>query len=719
MRRNRPLIPLALAAAAAALASGLTPAMTQAARADTASVSLAESTVRDTASGTARILDLPGGGYAVVHSFGDVSVADAAGQTRWEADTQQLYKDWDLTWQAPSGFTEYPQLAWGGDPVNPLDFTGAGSGLVDDVTPAAAGELNGSPVVAVAETVGSEVSGESFCLGCTEPFNVPGSDIHLGTFVSVFNATTGQMIYHELDNGYVTQLAIADGRLIIGNETGDPSSSGGIGAWGSVSTVRALTLSGASPAGGTAADVAHQAWEYSTHVPWGRLLALTVTDAASRDPGVAVAWSDTPEGLGVPGPPDGHVLLLDAGTGATRWTVRTPGYPELAAADDQRGELAVVQLTDPTQSVGYTVTGLRYSDGSTQTSVPRPGSLPFSLAVGTGADDGWAVGSTDATMSDGYYTPSAGRVTLVSPAADRARWSVALPEGSAEPGGLVVSNGTVIADSWTGGGGPTASAPESETDSVTALSYQSARTEWTASGDTGDPLSLSAVTAGPGTARAVTSHQDVVTYGSGGEIAQSASGGTGDYLSGVAVPASEIGGGEARGSEAGNSGPGEDLIAGDEDGDVVALAGTSLARGAEKTLWRAHLPGAVQDISAATLDGRPVLVAAATSAVGVLDARTGKVLRLIQTPGTFSYTATVISASGTPAVVVPGTSLTAYSLTSGARLWSYAAPAGASFSDAAYADGVVAAEYSSAMDNGTAASAMAAVGISAATGTVA
>jgi hypothetical protein len=95
------------------------------------------------------------------------------------------------------------------------------------------------------------------------------------------------------------------------------------------------------------------------------------------------------------------------------------------------------------------------------------------------------------------------------------------------------------------------------------------------------------------------------------------------------------------------------------------------------------------------------------------------VLRLIATPGTYAYTATVVSAAGTPAVVVPGTSLTAYALATGARLWSYPAPSGASFSGAAYAGGVVAAEYSNAaggFPGYTPATEMAAVGLSAATG---
>jgi hypothetical protein len=55
------------------------------------------------------------------------------------------------------------------------------------------------------------------------------------------------MVYHELDPGFVTQLAIADGRLIIGDEDGSPTSNGGIGQWGAVSTVRALAISAVPP----------------------------------------------------------------------------------------------------------------------------------------------------------------------------------------------------------------------------------------------------------------------------------------------------------------------------------------------------------------------------------------------------------------------------------------------------------------------------------------
>ena len=711
MRRRRVLWPLALAA----LVAGLAVPASQAAHAATtqaATVSLAQSALEDTASGTARTIDVPGGGYAVVNSFGEISMVGASGAEQWQVDSQQLFQDWDLSWQQQSPVVQYPQLPWGTDPVDPLALSGPATGLVNDVHPAAAGELDGRPVVAVAETAGVNISNDIQCLACVQtwPFDVPGSGIHIGTFVSVLDARTGRMLYHELDPGYVTQLAIAGGRLIVGDEDGDPRSDGGVGQWGAVSTVRALTIS--------AAGTARQAWEYSTGVPWARLLDLTVTaDSSGRgagapSQGVAIAWSDTPLGLGVPGPPDGHVLLLDLATGAARWHVRTPGYPLLTAADDQSGELAVVQDSDPSMSVGYTLTGLRYSDGATVTSVPQAGALPLSLAVGSGHEDGWAVGAVDATLdSSGSYIATDGRVTLTSPGARRELWSVKLAAsdvGTPLPGGLLVTRGEVIAGAWFGAMNPTAADPISEVDSLTAVSYRTGNTEWQSNGDPGDPLSLSAVDGGSGLARAVTSHQMVETYGASGRAADS-SAGPGDFLSGATASIS------APGST--------DLVAGNENGDVYAMDGKALAAGTQRLLWRAQLPGPVQHIEMTTLGRRQVVVAAATSAVGVIDARNGKVLRVIPTPGTYAYTATVIDAGGKPAVVVPGSSLTAYSLTTGASLWSYAAPSGANFSGAAYAHGVVAAEYSgaSSFSNGTfnPSANMAAVGLNAATGALA
>jgi hypothetical protein len=389
---------------AVAVSAGSVPA-----QASAGSVTLHAARVQEAATGDVRTLNVPGGGYFVVHEFGALEMVRADGRTAWQEGTQTLYRDWHVTWQNPGGLTQTPQLAWGTDPLNPLDFTGAATGLVNDVNPAAVGRLDGNLDVAVAETVGSNMTGEMNCAECYWAFDVPGSRLHMGTFVSVFDARTGRMLYHELGPGYVTQLAIAGNRLIVGSETGDPQNQyNDIGAWGSVSTVRGLSI---SPAG-----AARQAWKYSTGVPWGRLLDLTpVQDGTS----VALAWSDTPTFLGSPRPPDGHVLLFDAATGRIRWQLRTPGYPVLTAADDRRGELAVAELTDPGQKVAYTLIGLRYGNGSAAVSIAEPDALPVSLATGNASGqpaDGWVVGAVNATIVSGGYNSSGGRVTLADPA---------------------------------------------------------------------------------------------------------------------------------------------------------------------------------------------------------------------------------------------------------------------------------------------------------------
>src|SRR6185437_9216071 len=289
MRRRRVLTPFALAALVAGL---IAPVVSQAAQAATTqAVSLSQSALEDTATGTARTVNMPGGGYAVLNSFGEVSMVGASGARQWRVDTQQLFQDWALSWEQEQPVTPYPQVPWGSDPADPLNFSGPGIGLVNDVHPAAAGVLNGHPVIAVAETAGINISSDFLCFGCpqTWPFDVPGSDIHIGTFVSVLDARTGKMLYHELDPGFVTQLAFAGDRLIVGDEDGFPQTKGGIGEWGAVSTVRALRIS--------ATGTAHQEWNYSTGVPWGRLLDMTVTGGAGRSssrPDVAIAWSDTP-----------------------------------------------------------------------------------------------------------------------------------------------------------------------------------------------------------------------------------------------------------------------------------------------------------------------------------------------------------------------------------------------------------------------------------------
>lgn len=659
----------------------------------------------ETARGPARTASLPDGGYLRVHAFGTVARQDRDGRTVWSRDSTSLYRDWQVSFQP--GFVETPQLPWGSDPVDPLAFGGAGGVMVDDTHPYALGDLSGDGVadIAVADVVGVNTSAASSCPRCAWRFDVPGSDLHLGSFVTVLDGVTGRTLYSELDPGYVTQVAVTGGRLVIGDETGDPRSRNGIGQWGSASTVRAVRL---VRAGGRL--TVGQQWTYSTGAPWARLLDLVPVGPSS----VAVAWSDTPQGLGVPGPPEGHVVLLDARNGTHRWDTRTAEYPVLLAADQVRGEVVAVQVADVFQRVGYSVSGLRLSDGHAGTAVRRAGALPLTLTVGTPVHrtrPDWLVGAVDATVHLGTfvnYTPLAGRVSAVDPDRAGERWSTVLPHaptGVPQPGRIAATGRTVTVTSWIGPATPTGVAPRPEDDGLAALSGTDGALRWTRYGDTGSPLSMDALPGGR-TVRTVTVGQRAVTYATADGRPAASDAAPGDLLTATTVDAGTAGGTE--------------LVAGDQSGAVYAFDGADLRAGtsaAPTVLWRASLPGAVHQLARARVDGHDVLVAAATTGVGVLDARGGRVRRVIPVPGGYVWTVTVTTVGTEPAVVVPTDTLTAYSLRSGRVLWRYRPPAGVSFSDAASADGVVAAEYSGARGrDGQPAAQMGAVGVDAATG---
>ena len=687
VRSRALLLTLAIGVSGASALASAAPA-----GASATAVSLHSSAQIETVRGSARTFGLPDGGFVSAFAFGAVVRHAPDGRLLWSRDSSSLYRDWKLSWQNPST-VEAPQQVWGSAPANPTVLSGLRAGLVDNVRPDAVGDLNGDgvPDVAVADMVGRNIAGASNCQLCQWLFNVPESTLHIGTFVSVLDGRTGRTIYSELDPGYVTQLAAVGGRLLVGDETGDPVEKrpGAIGQWGSLTTVRALRL-----IRNDHGYAGHQDWTYSTRAMWARLLGLV--DAGHGE--VALAWSDTPTGLGVPGPPDGHLVMLNATSGQVSWQQRTAGYPVLLADDAHRDELVTVTVTDPTVRTEYTVSGLRRASGATVSSKTRSDSVPLSLDVEDGPDGtGWAVGSVDADFSnpDG---PEAGRVSMFDPATGRERWSKTLPgEGPdtpASPGGVVIAGSTVFAASWVAGEVPSTTMPRAQTDSMTALSSASGAIRWQHSGDTGDPISLSS--APNGTARAITDNEVVQTYTSSGATERAVAE-QGDILSTATV--------------------GTDLIAGDQSGAVYSYAGTALTAGIAQLRWQALLPGPVHEVHAIQVDGRPVVVAAATGAVGVIDARSGRVRTVIPLPGQFVWTATVGSAGTQPAVFVPsGRTLAAYSLRDGARLWRYTAPAGVMFSNAAIADGVVVAEYGDTPEPGASATHLASIGLSAATG---
>lgn len=671
-----------------------TPSTPPAADANGGTLQLKADSSVEAAQGPSIALALPGqGGDAVqLHTLGVVSRTSATGATVWQRSTTSLYADWHVTFQNGGGFVYAPQIVASANTVDPLYISNSPQFGVASTHPVAVGDLAGdrSPDVAVAETVGVNL-GAIYCLACDWPFDVPGSNLHLGSFVTVLDGRTGRTLYSELDPGIVTQLAITNGALVVGDETGDPTPRDQDGQWGSATGVHALTFrhSGSGLA-------ARTAWRWSTAAPWARLLDLVPTGG-----GIALSWSDTPLGLGSPRPPDGHVVLLDQ-RGRARWDARTPGYPVLLRYDAQRALVVAADETDSTEAIGYSLLGLRTSSGRTAVQVAITGSEPTSLAVANSRRGStWLVGAA-ATSLDLVQPPNwiytAGSVTAVDPGRQQVVWSRtvgAQPDDSPPyPASIVPTGDRVLVGGYplaTGPLPPTPSQPLESQNELMALSPADGSTDWDDIGDVVDPATLTAVGAA---AAGVTDD--------GTELAYDAS--TGALVARHALLQDVLA--AVRYDVNGDATP--DLVVGTQSGGVFALDG----RDPDRQLWRADLAGPVHQL---VLDGTSV-VAAATTQAAVVSLRSGRVTTSRRYAGQYVWSLAVGRLGTHNAVVVATDHLDAFDAGTGADLWTYRPSAAAYFSDPVISDGYVVAEYQNQLAPGTSPSTMAAVGIDGATG---
>ena len=671
----------------------------------------------ETAQGTAMTSTLPGGDSLQVYSLGVISLTRPDGSTIWQRSTGSLYNDWHLSFPDPGGYVVTPQLVIGTDPADPFELTTAEPYAMTDTHPYAVGDLTGNSNgngdgdtdIAVAESVGVNL-GAAECGDCGWTFSVPGSNLHLGTFVTVLDSRTGATLYSELDPGFVTQLAIVGRNLVVGDVTGSPTGESGPGAWGSASTVKELTFHGVAR-GKLAAS---QVWQYSTAAQWGLLLGLQAVGGSGS---VAVAWSDTPLGLGEPGPPDGHVVLIDA-HGHVSWDQRTAGYPVLSAYDASRNELAVVEETDPTQAVSYTLAGLRISDGRTVSSSTTTDVLPTALTIGTlspHSSPSWLVAGVVTTAADvepPAFTFTAGTVTAFDPDSATRVWSRTLAgsdssDGNApEPGAVEIVDGShgqtsVVVGSWEGTAMPSPTSTLSEDNDVQGLSGATGAVQWDRSGDVPDPLTLA--TSG-NAVRGITPEQDALSY----DAASGKSAGDAPLMGefNTAIAANVGGSGRL------------DYITGDESGAVYAFDGATFTAGddAPRVLWRADVGGPVNEIVPGVIDGRKVLAVAATTGIAVIDERTGQVLHWMALPGQYVWNVAIGDAGGRSVVVSATDRVSAFDAATGQALWTYQPSSAVYFADASVVDSAVVTEYQSQVDVGQSPTTMAAVGIDAGTG---
>ncbi len=632
---------------------------------------------------------LPGGDSVRVYSLGAVSRLGPDGRPRWSRTTASLYQDWQLSWDR-SGYISTPQVPVGTNPADPLLVATAGENQVADMHAWAEADLTGDGVAdtVVAEPVGINL-GLADC-NCNWPFTIPGSDLHVGTFLTVLDGRDGRTLYSQLEPGVVTQVAVHGDTVVYADETGDPSQAGAPGAWGSHTSVVALRLtpSGSALTGSTL-------WSYDTGSQWGHVFGLTVLPDGST----AVAWSDTPVGLGSPRPPDGHVVLLDP-AGKARWDQRTAGYPTFTGYDSTRRLIAVAEETDPHAAIGTTVLGLRPTDGHAVAQIGVAGTLPTAFTVGAA---GWVVAgvvtTTDQIGNKGIdYT--AGSVTMIDPTTQRIGWTSTLaqdPDRPPFPGAMVEAAGRVIVSSWNGNITPTPAEPVASRTDLQALDAATGAPGWHRPGALIDPETVAL--AGPASAPTISGMslaETGIDYGAATGTAGRRSPQLGDLYASIGADVN------------GDGTP--DIIAGGSSGGLDAFDG----RTPTKLLWHTDIGDTVHQIVRAPGDK---LVVAATSRVAVVDLGTGRVRRSIALPGQYAWNVAVGTLGRRTGIVVGTDRLAAYDLTSAHQLWTYQPDQPAYFSEPAIVAGTVVAEWQTPVAAGSDDPvASAAVGLDAGTG---
>ncbi|NUR73484.1 MAG: VCBS repeat-containing protein, partial [Hamadaea sp.] len=635
----------------------------------------------ETVRGTAVTSALPGGDLLVVHSSGSVARMTAAGETVWRRGTMSMHADWQAK----------PVRPWQVAPNVSRIFLGYGPLSTIDSKSYAVGDLTGDgiPEVAFLAQVG---------VTPYRPITVPGSSLNTGTFLTVLNGQTGATTWSTLlPDAY--QVAISDGTLvatvIAGTNTQTPAA-------------QKTELHGWRFTAGMAVD---REWTVST----GSRTAVFSTLETAGPGQVAAAWIESYRGATVVS----HTVLVDSATGAVRWDVANPAFARFLRLDAGRNRLVALEQLVGTQDA-YAVSGqydlatYDLANGARTLRSSRVNALPTNIVVADVAGSA----APEYVVNETFFDTTMAANTTQTRAVDGDDGSTQLwartvkRTASAGDGpislGLTTSGRTVIAGQWEPKKLGTASNRTGDRfTSIIAMDGPNGGVRWSATGDVGQPLVL---TAQNGQVVGIAQNQTLYRYAAGGGQVAQTTPLLGDLSAAVATDV--------------NGDGVSDLIVGGESRGVFALDGASLGTSpasAEnpKVLWRQVTAGAVHQLQLAdvTGDGVPEVVVAATDAAQVLDPRTGGVRTTIG--GDYVWTVTTADLDGKAGaeLVVPTDALRAYA-GDGTRLWTQRPADGVRLSNAVVADGAVIATYNTADSIQLASSAVGAIAVKADTGDV-
>ena len=343
------------------------------------------------------------GDWLGIFSGGTVARYDAAGRQVWNRSATSLYTDWQVT--PVHSFQPWPYLPNLYEGYDPYSMSTTGR------QPYATGDFNGDGTADVA--VAYAVADAPF-----RPFTSPGSTLDYGTFVTVLDGRTGRTDWSRLVPGYVGNMLVQDGRLIVADATGPQWSVDPVAEQGdSRSNLTAYRFT-RSPAERRQArrdsrlDVLHPR----------AVGQLGRPDRAGRrtDRRLLVRH---PDGARQPAP-GGR-----PGAGARRrrrarsgWTPRRPATRACSPRTRPANRVLVVEQRDPFDVVGWDLTSVDARSGERVVITSREGTIPEAFQVAPAAHGrpaGYAVAELgiNADLTDGQSTVSGwddrGRTLLV------------------------------------------------------------------------------------------------------------------------------------------------------------------------------------------------------------------------------------------------------------------------------------------------------------------
>ncbi|MFE8948692.1 hypothetical protein [Streptomyces sp. NPDC007856] len=573
-----------------------------------------------------------------VFSGGTVARYDAEGKQVWSRGATSLYNDWQVT--AKNWFQPYPYLPNLYAGYNPYQMSATGR------HPYVTGDFNGDGEqdVAVAYAVGDWPF---------RPFSSPDSKVDYGTFVTILDGRTGKTAWSKLIPGYVGNMLVQDGKLIVADTVGPDWSGDPVAEQGdSRSNLTTYSFSRAAHGGLTGtAD-----WTYSTHAPWAYWGDLTSMGAGR----IAASWSDTPMDLGSPRPADGNVLVIDTSDGGVAAHTKTPGYPRMLVKDPDADRVLVVEQTDPFDTVRWDLTAMDAHSGERTVITSREGTVPEAFQVLPDAHAGqprFAVAEQgiNANMSGGQSTISGwdaqGRTLWSSTTTSTVGGQNALTmELSSDAKGSEVF--ASLSDPTTGTAATPAGPEHTQLIGLNAATgHRDWRQEGAISGDTLTQYQGGLLTVGyDDTAYTVNPRSGTLQ----------AMPLAGDPYAAVAMDV--------------NGDGVKDLITGGQSRGIFALDGRTLKKGTPTVLWRATVDSSVHTLSLLPKPGKDAagdcVVAATDRGFAVLDTHTGKVRANVHTGGYVASLTVAGDGHGGSEIVVPGSSLTAYTA-QGKTLWTY------------------------------------------------